>query len=70
MSRFELLFITVLALGSTSVVAADGSERSQAFWKEYKASQERIRIQAQRNAEPSKQKSDNTEKAKDKLAKD
>ncbi|MCY1396183.1 hypothetical protein D3C76_757850 [compost metagenome] len=42
MSKFELLFVTLLAVGSTSALAEGGSERSQAFWKEFRTSQERI----------------------------
>lgn len=70
MSKFELMFVVALALSSGSAVAADGSERSQAFWKEYKAKQEQIRRNAENNVNLSKKSEGKSEKAERKVAKD
>ncbi|UVJ43082.1 hypothetical protein NVV94_21280 [Pseudomonas sp. LS1212] len=70
MNRIQVLFITVLALGSTSAMAEGGSERSQAFWKEFRVSQERIHGNANSIADSSKKTEVSAEKTRGKLAKD
>ncbi|UVJ41950.1 hypothetical protein NVV94_14735 [Pseudomonas sp. LS1212] len=42
MNLVKLFLIGVVAIGSTSAMAEDGIERSQAYWKEFRANQEKI----------------------------
>ncbi|MCY1409876.1 hypothetical protein D3C76_262050 [compost metagenome] len=69
MSKFELLLVSLLAMGSTSAMAEGGSERSQAFWKEFRATQERIHGSSNVMAGTSKESITEAEIAQEKLAK-
>ncbi|PWB33286.1 hypothetical protein DCO48_09975 [Pseudomonas sp. SDI] len=42
MKRFNYALIAALALASTSALAEGGSERSKAFWEQFRLSQEQV----------------------------